>query len=96
MPGWGSWQWVGSDLLIELARHYRSIPFHGLQVPRCDALVIVKHALPAGLVQQTASKAAVFYCPIDYYGSAEHIVADQDMLCCCTRVLVHSEVCYLR
>jgi hypothetical protein len=91
MPGWGSWHWVGADLLDELTKYYRTIPFQGLQVPDCDGLVIVKHALPAGLVQRVARRSAVLYCPIDYYGSAEHIVADQDMLRGCTRVLVHCE-----
>jgi hypothetical protein len=91
MPGWGSWDWVGSDLLVELARYYHTVSFQGTQLPECDAVVIVKHALPASLVQHAARRAAVLYCPIDYYGSAEDLHADRDMLRACTRVLIHCE-----
>jgi hypothetical protein len=53
MPGWGSWEWVGVDLANELARYYRTVHFQGTAVPDCDAVVIVKHALPNDLGLQT-------------------------------------------
>jgi hypothetical protein len=91
MPGWGSWDWVGADLLVELAKYYRTVAFCDLQVPDCDVLIVVKHALPADLIQHLARRAAVLYCPIDYYGAAEDIEADREMLSACSRVLIHCE-----
>src|SRR5262245_27316687 len=91
MPGWGSWDWVGADLLAELARYYRTVPFYGPEVPSCDVALVVKHALPAGLVQRLAARAVVLYCPVDYYGSAGEIEADREMLVACSCVLVHCE-----
>jgi hypothetical protein len=91
MPGWGSWDWVGADMLVELARYFHTVPFHGLEVPACDAVVVIKHALPASFVQHLAGRTAVLYCPVDYYGSSEDIDADREMLSACSRVLVHCE-----
>jgi hypothetical protein len=91
MPGWGSWDWVGADLLAELATYYRTVPFCDLEVPECDVLLVIKHALPADFIQRIARRTAVLYCPIDYYGAAEDIVADREMLSACSRVLIHCE-----
>jgi hypothetical protein len=91
MPGWGSWEWLGLDLLGELARYYHTVRFRGLAVPDCDVVVVVKQALPAGLAERVARRAALVYCPVDYYGSAAAIQADAAMLRRCARVLVHAE-----
>jgi hypothetical protein len=91
MPGWGSWDWVGADLLAELGRDFRTVPFYGLDVPACDAAVVVKHAPPAAFVRRLAARASVLYCPVDYYGGALDIDADREMLSACSRVLVHCE-----
>jgi hypothetical protein len=91
MPGWGSWDWVGADLMAELRRYYRTVPFCGAQVPDCDAAVVVKHPLPASVAREVASRAALLFCPVDCYGSPGEIEADADMLRACARVLVHCE-----
>jgi hypothetical protein len=91
MPGWGSWDWVGADLMAELRRYYRTVPFCGARVPDCDAAVVVKHPLPLGVARDVARRAALLYCPVDCYGSPEEVEADADMLRTCARVLVHCE-----
>jgi hypothetical protein len=89
MPGWGSWVWVGSDLSAELSRSCRTVCFQGGDIPECDVLVIVKHSLPAALVQQAARRSSVLYCPVDNYGSIDDLDADADMLRACSRIIVH-------
>src|SRR5438094_7821053 len=88
-PGWGSWDWVGQDLVTALARYYSTSKFGWEEVPRADIVIIVKHALSASVVRQLAERSYVLYCPIDYYGGPQEIDRDADMLRSCTRVIVH-------
>lgn len=90
MPGWGSWDWVGADLAKELSKHFKVVTFDR-GIPDCDVLIVVKHPLPAMLVEQITRKTRLIYCPIDYYGSSAEIDADSPMLRKCSRILVHCE-----
>jgi hypothetical protein len=91
MPGWGSWDWVGADLLAELARYYQTVSFGGREVPDCDILIVVKHMLTPEVVERVARRAAVLFCPIDAYGSSAEIEADATMLARCARIVIHCE-----
>jgi hypothetical protein len=90
MPGWGSWEWLGSDLRQELARYYETLVFSD-SVPRCDVAVIVKHPLEPEIVTQLAQRSSVVYCPVDHYGSVAEIDGDAALLRRCARILVHCE-----
>jgi hypothetical protein len=91
MPGWGSWDWVGADLLKELARWCRAIPFDGWEVPDANVVVVVKHAPSQDWAEAATQRAALVYCPVDFYGSPAAIDADGPLLRQCARVVVHCE-----
>ena len=90
MPGWGSWDWVGTFLLEHLARHFAVTAFEPWQVPDADAVVVVKHGPPPDWAERVARRAAVVYCPIDRYGDPAEIDADAPWLRACDRVLAHA------
>jgi hypothetical protein len=90
VPGWGSWDWCGRDIQIELARYYSTLSFASAPIPDCDVLFVIKHALSLELIAQAAQRAQVVYCPVDYYGNAADIDADAAMLRKCSRILIHS------
>lgn len=91
MPGWGSWEWVGQDLLQETARRYRTTVFSAWEVPACDAAVVIKQAPPAEWLAALGRRTPALYCPVDFYGSAADIDADGGMLRRCARIVVHCE-----
>lgn len=90
MPGWGSWDWVGTFLAEELEGPFETSTFTRWQIPDADAVVVVKHAPPAGWAEEVARRSALIYCPIDHYGAANEIDADATWLRKCAKVLVHS------
>jgi hypothetical protein len=90
-PGWGSWDWVGADLVPELARWYDTSAFGWDEFPARDLLVVVKHPLPESLWGNASARPAIVYCPIDRYGSAAEIVADARWLRRCARIVIHCE-----
>jgi hypothetical protein len=88
LPGWGSWEWVGGDLVAELSKYYRTISFDVPPLPDADILVLVKHpGSPANL----PSRSKILFIPIDAYGGAAEIDADGDLLRRCSRILLHCE-----
>lgn len=89
MPGWGSWDWVGTFLVKQLASHYQTLTFEPWEVPDADTVVVIKHAPPSDWVEDVIPRSALVYCPIDHYGEASEIDADADWLRRCSRVLVH-------
>jgi hypothetical protein len=91
MPGWGSWEWVGADLQQELSKYFQTVSFATHAVPSCDVAVIIKHPFHLELVEELANRAAVIYCPVDFYGSCAEIDSDGKMLRKCSRIVVHSE-----
>src|SRR6516165_6592764 len=91
MRGWGSWEWIGADVQAELAKYYPTRSFSGTDIPECDVLFIVKHALPYDAIEQISRRTSIAYCPVDYYGSAADIDADAAMLRKCSRILIHCD-----
>lgn len=89
--GWGSWDWVGVDLLRALDGPFRTRAFAGWEVPDCDAVVVVKHSPPPDWVGRVARRSALLYAPVDYYPSAAAVDADASWLRRCDRVLIHCE-----
>jgi hypothetical protein len=90
LPDWGSWNWIGADLMAALSKTYRTVSFKGLAVAECDVAVIVKHAFPEKALAELADRAAVIYCPVDYYGSAAEIDSDGLALARCACIIVHA------
>jgi hypothetical protein len=88
MPGWGSWEWIGTDLQRTVSGTYRTATYGGGVPADCAAVVLVKFA-PA--VEELGERSAVVYCPVDRYGSAAEIEADRRLLRRCARVVVHCE-----
>jgi hypothetical protein len=91
MPGWGSWDWVGADLLGELTKWCEAVSFNAWDLPDADAVIVVKHAPPRAWAEAVARRAALVYCPVDFYGSATEIDADGALLRRCARIVVHCE-----
>jgi hypothetical protein len=90
-PGWGSWDWVGADLVPELARWYRTSPFDWEELPEADVLLVVKHPVRTQVGRGGNGDPPIIYCPIDHYGSAAEIDADRDWLRHCSRIVIHCE-----
>ena len=91
MPGWGSWEWIGQDILDELAADFDARSFEWGEVPECDMLFVIKHPLPPDAWKQIPNSTRIVYCPVDHYGSAAEIDADAGWLRRCARILVHSQ-----
>lgn len=91
MPAWGSWQWVGSDVLTELGAHWDTASFVAEPAADADVVVIVKHVPPGEVLEAMSRRAAVIGCPVDYYDSAAAIDADGPTLRRCSRSVVHCE-----
>lgn len=89
LPGWGSWGWVGEFLLKHLDGPFATTPFSAWDEPSADAVLVVKHAPPAGWAERVARRCAIVYCPIDYYAEAAHIPADAGWLRLCSGIAVH-------
>lgn len=89
MPGWGSWDWVGTFLTEHLRGPYRTSTFAPGEMPTADVVVVVKHAPAAAWVDAVTARSALVYCPIDWYGAASDIAADAAWLRKCARVVVH-------
>ena len=80
MPGWGSWEWVGADLLPALGGHFATSTFEAGEEPEADVVLLVKHPAPVEWVERVARRSALVYCPVDYYEDASHITADAPAL----------------
>jgi glycosyltransferase involved in cell wall biosynthesis len=89
MPGWGSWDWVGTFLLEQLTAAFNTSTFEQWKAPEADAVVVIKHVPPAEWVERVKRRSAVIYCPIDQYGAPTEIDADAGWLRACARVIVH-------
>jgi glycosyltransferase involved in cell wall biosynthesis len=89
MPGWGSWDWVGTFLVEQLAGPFRTSTFAPWQTPSANVVMVVKHAPPAGWIEEVSRRSAIVYCPIDAYGEAAEIDADAHWLRMCARIVVH-------
>jgi len=91
IPEAGSWNWVGKDLLNELAAldNYEAGSFRH-ELPRCDECIFVKWLPDLEKLQALSQQSSVIFCPIDIYGSGAEIDADWQRLRLCDRVIVHS------
>lgn len=90
MNGFGSWDWVGSDMAEELNSAFTTLTFSG-EVPACDIVVFVKFKPPLDVLEQVSRRAAVVYAPVDFYGAAAEIDGDYRSLNLCDLILVHCE-----
>jgi hypothetical protein len=91
MPGWGSWEWVGADLVQELAKYYRIRTFLPDEECECNVELRIKHPRAQELFSYSAKRTPIIYCPIDLYGGSDEIDADRFWLSQCSRILVHCE-----
>jgi hypothetical protein len=91
MPDWGSWDWVGVDVAAALSTCFRVVTFGEPEVPPCDVVVVVKHPPSLEWWERVRGRAAVIYCPVDFYGSPADIDNDLPILRQCARILIHCE-----
>src|ERR1051326_682471 len=89
MPGWGSWEYLGRDLIQELCPYYTTLSFQGDVVPDCDVAVVVKHLAACACLDDPSSRCRVIYLPVDYFDSCRAIDGEGRILRKCDRVLVH-------
>jgi len=90
-PGFGSWEWVGTDIAGELGKWYRTQTCRPDEVAECDVLFVIKHPPDPSWSATLPPLARVVFCPIDYYGGASEIDADAWWFRRCSRILVHCE-----
>src|SRR5262245_2241825 len=89
VPGWGSWDWVGQSFLDGLSGPFVTRTFRPWDIPDAHAVGVVKHAPPPEWAEEVGRRAALVYCPIDFYDSAAAIEADAGWLALCATVAVH-------
>ena len=87
IPEAGSWEWLGQDMATALQEKFETVVFDR-DVPPCDVAVFIKFKPPRESLRKIAAPSAVVYCPVDVYGSAAEIDADEDLLLC-DRIVVH-------
>lgn len=89
MVGFGSWDWVGGDLVEGLAGNDDPIVFNAA-VPKCDIAVFIKFKPSTEVLAELSQRAKLIYCPIDYYGSCGEIDEDRASLQLFDRIVVHA------
>ncbi len=87
--GWGSWQWIGADMMHELEPHFDIVPWSDARAMQCDVALAIKFLPDERALTALAQRAALIYCPVDVYGSAAEIVMDAGRLSNCHRIVVH-------
>ncbi|MFQ5732189.1 MAG: hypothetical protein ACE5KM_09560 [Planctomycetaceae bacterium] len=90
MPSFGSWQWIGEDLIEELSDSFQTVSFDD-EIPPCDVAVFVKFQPPVDVLRQVKANTALLYCPVDYYGDARDVDADGGALWQFDRIVIHCE-----
>jgi hypothetical protein len=91
LPGIGSWEWIGAEMMQELSKFYDIQSYTSESVPDCDVLVVIKHDVQTEELLRAAEKTAVIFCPVDRYGSCAEIDAHGWMLARCAKILVHCQ-----
>lgn len=93
MPGWGSWDWVGSDVGFTLRQRGFQVESWRMQtgIPEADVVIIVKHPPDRRHFDLAANRSRIIFCPVDHYGSVHEIESDSDWLRRCARVLIHCQ-----
>jgi hypothetical protein len=93
VPGWGSWEWVGADLVGPLSRWFETSTYRQGDAPpsNADVVLVVKHLPPQDWWNDVPKQASIVYCPVDYYGASADIDADGPILSRCARIVVHCE-----
>ncbi len=91
MPEWGSWDWVGADTMRELAGHFVTFSYAWGEIPACDVVFVIKHAPALQLAARTPGNVPIVYCPVDFFGSPEHIACEAAWLRRCSRIVIHCE-----
>lgn len=86
MDDFGSWDWVGREMLEELRSTFQIAEFSDT-IPDADVVLFVKFPPPPEVWPKI--RARIIYCPIDYFGSAEEIEVQRDFLKCCRKIIVH-------
>jgi hypothetical protein len=76
---------------MELGGGFRTQSFGWRRRPEADVVIVIKHAPGLDWMEAVSGRAAVIYCPVDFYGSAGAIDADGAMLRRCSRIVVHCE-----
>lgn len=70
MPGFGSWEWIGSEMAESLKGRFETVLFRE-DVPESEVVVFVKFCPKLPEVRRIASRTRVVFCPVDRYGSEE-------------------------
>jgi hypothetical protein len=89
MRNWGSWEWLGADLVGALNGWFDATVYEGWSIPSADVVVIVKHRPPPDAVESLRDP-MVLYFPVDAYASVRQIIDSADFLGMCDRIVVHS------
>ncbi|WP_417850308.1 hypothetical protein [Thalassoglobus sp.] len=87
-PGFGSWEWVGQDLVDEL--EMETVETFRDVVPSCDIAVFIKFKPPYEQLCHLRERCHLVYCPVDIYGSAAEIDLDSDSLSVFDCLITHA------
>ena len=89
-PTFGSWNWIGAEMAAELSEHFTTCVFRE-QVPDCDAVIFIKSRPAADRLRELSHRAAVIYCPVDFFHQCADVDRDRDSLRSCNRIVIHCE-----
>jgi len=89
MPDWGSWQWAGMEVMRELSRHFGTFSYSWGEVPLCDVMFVIEHVPTPESLALVPRTTRIVYCPVDLFGSAEHVASQAAFLRRCSSILIH-------
>lgn len=77
-------------MATELAEHFTTRVFRE-QVPECDAVIFIKSRPAADRLRELSRRAAVIYCPVDFFHQGADVERECESLQSCHRIVVHCE-----
>lgn len=74
LPEFGSWRWIGDDLIRKLSPHFVVDSFSNADCPpQADVVIFVKFLPSVECLQRISRHSRIVYFPIDVYGSCHEI-----------------------
>lgn len=91
MPGWGSWEWLGQEMIPEYQQYAQVSTFsYDHAPPRDGVIIVIKHPPPTPWLQAWKSaQVPIIYAPVDFYGSVNAIDADAAWLTRVKIIIIH-------
>lgn len=90
LPDFGSWNWIGRDVLDGFSPEYHTEAFSEIDSPpEADVTIFLKFKPSAERLRELRSETRLVYMPVDVYGSTAEIDGDRPSLVNFDQIVVH-------